>query len=206
MEAVLTTKDNTDFESDKNLWREGTTFKDLCNLTKQYIEGQIHFIPAYYGTEVDDETKEIAHYLSALNENGFMTRNSQPGRLETQYKQRACVDGFALQETALRIAKVGLISDLFVAVYRPGKNTDCMLPVTVEDFAPFTWAGSSNFEELESFTEFCSQKAMVALSSAWYVSVIDLVWGRKNHLWDTLAIELCYSVKSHPNLGLDSDV
>jgi len=41
--------------------------------------------------------------------------------------------------------------------------------------------------------------------SAWSVSVVDLRWGRTDHLWWNVSRELCYSERSHPELGLDTD-
>ena len=189
------------------LWQEAMTFADLCNLTAQFISGDISFIPSYGGSGVDEETDPIVPQLVKLNKHGFMTVDSQPGYLDEDWGQRACVDGFALKETALKIAALTLYTDLYIGVFEPGYDGGAIIPVIIRDFQPHGWAGSAGFEEIEFYKEVCNKRAIQALSQAWYISAIDLKWGRKNHLWKELTKVFdspsLYSIKPHPDLNPD---
>jgi hypothetical protein len=90
-------------------------------------------------------------------------------------------------------------------VVPPGLEAGFHTPVIVRDFMPHGWSGFSSFDEIQFFAEECGPRAVQELRTAWSVSVIDLEWGRTDHLWSNLARELCYSERPHPELGLDTD-
>lgn len=184
-------------------WKSAETFEQLCELTAKFIEGKSPFCPSYGGA-ADPETQSLVPYLAALNRSGFMTESSQPGEETESYKQRSYVDGYARETTAKQIARMSLYIDLHIVVYPVGQAIGSQTPVTVSDFHPFTWSGFFTGEEVEFYAqEFPNVQTI--LEPLWGVSVIDLVWGRQDYLWENLTRELCYSEVPHPNLMLDRD-
>jgi len=186
-------------------WAEAQSFGELCELTARFIEGDLAYMPGYLAEGVAEETNPIAPYLANLNRSGFLTVCSQPGQDEPDWKQRAFVDGFALEPVARQLAKVTLATDLLVVAAPPGYHTGYRLPVILRDFQPHGWSGSTGFEELEFFHEDCGLFAFAQLSEAWSVSVVDLVWGRERHIWEELARAISYSEKPHPDLDNGTD-
>jgi len=189
----------------KKAWKQATTFSDLCELTAQFIEERSPFLPGYGADSVDSETEPLVPYLAAFNHSGFLTTTSQPGEDHSDLKQRAFVDGFALEGVARRIHRVSLYSELHIVATPPGFPAGFHTPVTVSDFMPHTWTGFSCFGELEYFEKACGAFAFQELRTAWSVSIIDLQWGRNDYLWPQIAQAICYSEKPHPDLELDCD-
>lgn len=180
------------------VWQEVETFEELCELNARFMEGRLRFIPGWFGESLDPESEPLAPYLAAFNRAGFLTVVSQPGLDEGHSKQRAFVEGFAPEDTALGIKRLSLCSELYVYVARPGESGGCQTAVTIDHLSPYTWAGEATPDEeglfawMESHAEICNERAMEALRQAWFVSVIDLCWGRRGYLWDTLAKELVF--------------
>lgn len=184
-------------------WSEAQSFGELCDLMARFLEGEGEEAPGC--GPVEEETKPLIPYLVALNRAGFLTTCSQPGALSPEWRQRSFVDGFALEETARRIARLALFTDLHIVVSPPGHSAGYQTPVIVRDFMPHGWSGFTNFEEVEFFSEECSSLAVAELRCAWSVSVVDLVWGRLEYLWEKLSEALVFSEKPHPELGLEID-
>ena len=90
------------------IWQKIETFAGLCELNARFMEGKIRFTPGWFGEGLDAESEPIAPYLAAFNRAGFLTVVSQPGLDEGYSKQRAVVEGFACEATALRIEKLSL--------------------------------------------------------------------------------------------------
>ena len=188
----------------ERLWREAKTFEELCEINARFIEGDIDFSPIYGASSLDDESKPLVPYLAALNRAGFLTTCSQPGEDDGHSRQRACVQGLALEETALRIERLSLTSDLYIMTAEPGRYNGCMMPITIDFFRPHSWAGSASlddetgvFNDVLGFEKHCGEGAVRGLREAWEVCVIDLSWGRERYLWDVLANELCVMLNPH---------
>jgi len=58
-----------------------------------------------------------------------------------------------------------------------------MLPVTTDEFHPYTWCGGRDPIEDDGCDERLPLPALMAIESSWCVSVIDPQWGRKPYLW-----------------------
>jgi hypothetical protein len=194
----------------ETLWREAETFEELCELNARFVEGEIEFSPTYGAGSLDDESKPLIPYLAALNRAGFLTTSSQPGEDRGHSKQRAFVDGLALKETALRIERLSMFSDLYIMTTEPGRFNGCMMPITIDEFRPHSWGGAASlddengiFTEVMNFQENCNERAMQHLSQAWEVCVIDLCWGRSEYLWNQLANELCVMLNPHKGWGTE---
>lgn len=201
---------NLDNDSDdKKLWQSAKTFSELCDLTGQFINNDIDFMPAYFEAGVAEETNPLVPSLVELNKSGFMTIDSQPGEKDEDWQQRAFVDGFAMKDTALKLAALTLSTDLFVGAFPPENSSGISIPVVIRDFKPHAWGGFSQFEALENFEGICSADAMSELSQAWFVTIIDLQWGRQNYLWEKLDKVFTdpseYSIKPHPDLNPDDE-
>lgn len=154
-------------------WGDAQSFGDLCELMARFLEGEGDEAPGC--GPVEAETKALIPYLSAFNRVGFLTMCSQPGELSPEWRQRAFVDGFALEETARRIARLALFTDLHIVAAPPGYSVGFHTPVIVRDFMPHGWSGFTTFDEIEFFAEACSAQTVAELRCAWSVSVIDLV-------------------------------
>lgn len=194
-----------EISSPKGAWKNAKTFQDLCELMALFVEGKLPFSPSCGADTVDSETTALVPYLARFNRSGFLTLGSQPGEDSPEWKQRAFVDGFALEPIARRIARLSLYSDLHIVVAPPGFQAGFHTPVVINNFMPHGWAGFSTFEEIDDFAECCEATAIEELCLAWSVSVIDLQWGRTEHLWRELAREICYSERPHPDLELEVD-
>lgn len=193
------------------LWKNAKTLSEIGELTARWVEGTLPSHP-YYDGNPDKETESIQKYLINFNLNGLITTFSQPAESlnEKGYAQRAALEGFAEENTAKNIAALGLYTDLLMLVYPPGIKWGYQIPITLEEFRPFTWVGhSGGFEEdLGPFTEYCSKEVMEVLMTAWKVVVIDLQWGREDHLWQlvntalTEVLDKPFNVNSaHANEG-----
>jgi hypothetical protein len=197
----------------ERLWREAKSFEELCELNAQFIEGEIDFSPTYGASSLDEESKPLLTYLAALSRAGILTTCSQPGEDHGHSKQRAYLDGLVLKETAERLDRLSMTSDLYIMTTEPGHYKGCMMPITIDEFRPHSWGGAASlddetgiFTEVLGFKEYCSESAMQELSEAWEVCVIDLCWGRERYLWDVLANEFCVMLNPHEGwlaLGMD---
>ena len=127
-------------ESETELWRNARTIEDLGEATARWIEGTLRFHPCYYGEEVDAETTPLIGVLAKCNRSGLVTTCSQPGFQsdEEGFAQRACLEGYASEQTAKRIATLGLFTSLLVLIYPRDIVWGYQVPVTVEDYHPFT--------------------------------------------------------------------
>jgi hypothetical protein len=179
------------------VWREAETFAQLCELTAQFVTGASPFYPGWCSETLDDESAPLLEYLAAFNRAGFLTVNSQPGEPFRPgfdghcWAQRAYVCGFAPEPVAARIEALALCTDLLVTVHRPGEGGGYRVPCVVRGQRPCLWVGDALFEVLDHFADYCGKKALETLRSICSVNVIDLCWGRHEHLWSTLAQELC---------------
>ena len=172
-------------EPSAELWRDAKTLNEIGELTARWIEGSLPFHPCY-GDSSDEETETIQSQLINFNRNGFITTFSQPAEAwdEEGSAQRAAVEGFAEEVTAKRIAALGLHTDLLVLIYPPEVQWGYQIPISVRNFHPYTWLGSNvGFEDFDCFQEFCSAETMEIFKKLWKVVVIDLQWGREDHLW-----------------------
>jgi hypothetical protein len=198
------------------LWKNAKTLSEIGELTARWIEGTLPFHPCY-GENPDEETDSIQKHLINFNRNGLVTTFSQPAESlnEEGYAQRAALEGFTEEDTAKKIAALGLYTDLLVFVYPPEVKWGYQIPISLQEFRPFTWVGPRwEFEEgLGCFTEYCSEEAMKSLKASWQVVVIDLQWGREDHLWQlvntalTEILDKPFSVNSaHANEGIEEFV
>ena len=179
-------------------------------MTARWLLGAVRKHPSYPALP-DPETRRIIKPLVRLNRSGFITDFSQPAEpLQAGSAQRAAVSGFCPEPVALRLAAVTLLADLLVLVYPPNQGGGYQIPITLEDYRPFTWCGSFDPGEHIGELRGLSRKAREALRRSWYAVAIDPKWGRKGHLWRHLlrAIQkgtLPYDIAPAPGLGLDTD-
>lgn len=209
-----------DFETTNKVWSRAKSLKDLSELTVQWLEGKLecHFSQP---SEPDEETSEISAYLIQINQLGLLTEFSQPAKkLNDGSGQRACISGFSDEANAKKLVKLNLHTDMLVFIFAPGSLSSQIsygyqIPVTVEEYHPFTWCGSVSGHEMESFEELqlLGTDALTSIVESWYVIAIDTKWGRKSYLWDNLVKTLSdkmdsnnkYFAKPYPNHGLDVD-
>lgn len=202
------------YNQDRQAWKRSETLEDLGELTARWLEGSIEHSP-WYGGDPDPETEPIRGVLATFNRHGFVTTFSQPGvPLDDEgYAQRASVEGYATEAIARRLGTLALWTDLLMHVFAPGNyRGGYQIPVTVEEFRPFTWVGGYyGHAGLEHYAEDLSREAMVELSNAWTVSIIDPHWGREDYLWKHISEmlegqspETRFSVEPY-DTGLDFD-
>lgn len=172
-----------------HLWQSARDLLDLGELTAQWLEGRIDYLPAYGGGP-DPETADLVPALATANRAGFVTHFSQPGVPITEgCGQRAAVGGFCGEALANRIQTVVLGTDLVALVTSPGQANMIQIPITLDCGEAFTWLGGQLDEEnLEFFYSEDCPKALDALKAAWQVEMLDPVWGRDDLLWGRLAM------------------
>lgn len=159
----------------------------MGSLMARWLEGSITYQPAYLGPYSEPETLPLVPALAAFNRAGFVTAGSQPGYTEDGYAQRASVDAFCDPEIAARVERCLLGTDLVVLADPPGALHETKIPVSRLDGEAVTWAGGGlTFQEIGDFYAECHPEGVAALRTAWWVVVIDPVWGRRDELWPHL--------------------
>lgn len=201
--------------ADREAWERARTLEDLGELTARWLDGTLKYMPGY-ADEPDQETEPIRGVLAAANRRGLVTTDSQPGvPMDAGSGQRAAVEGYAKEEVARRLGALGLWTELLVFIFPPGDYSwGYRVPITVDEFHPFTWLGSSHRRvELQSDARYYSREALEELAGAWKVVIIDPRWGREWYLWEHLSAVLerrspedRFSVEPAPHLGLDDDL
>ena len=169
-------------------WRDAFTLLDVGELVARWLEGKIEETP-WYPAPAAEETAELVSTLARLNRLGLVTTQSQPGRRldKSGCAQRAAVEAMASETIARRVAALTLYTPLIVFPFKPGDAGGRMVPITLDEFHPFTWMGShSEYDDLAETKESLNVFAFAACAAAWTVVVIDPVWGRKRYMWDAL--------------------
>lgn len=172
------------------LWQRAAGLGDLGELMARWLEGAISYRPGYGAPSPADETTPLAAFLAACNRAGLITNQSQPGQpIGDGSGQRAWVEGFADEETAGRIWKAALPTDLLVMCSPPDAASDIEVAVTLDEDEMFTrTSGTTAAKYLrQSWEGEVGAGAVDALCDAWQVTLIDPVWGRNDLLWATLA-------------------
>ena len=85
-----------------------------------------------------------------------------------------------------RIAALALWTDLIVFAFPPGCGGGHYVPITIDEYRPFTWAGRHEPEAFEPYQESCGADAVEELRASWIIDVLDPQWGRPRYLWDHL--------------------
>lgn len=177
-------------------WAEAETVADLGELGALWLEGEIPSQPGYAelcGPDV--ETEHLVPVLARLNRAGFFTSGSQPGITpdsggENDHWQSAAVDGFVDDLTVLsRINSACTASGLHCIVHPRATRwrNDYRSAVSVTRFGgqDCTWFGACLSRRYLRFL-YGETGALDVLREAWQVTVIDLEWGRGDHLWSML--------------------
>ena len=207
-----------DFEITSEVWMKAKNLHDLGELTVQWLKGKLnsHFLQS---AEPDLETSKIADHLIQINQLGLVTGFSQPAELlKNGSGQRACVAGFSDETIAKKLATLNLYTDLIVFVFEPGwlfskKPYGYQVPITVEEYHPYTWCGSVSGDEMDEFEGLLGDEALISIAESWHIIAVDTNWGRKSYLWDNLVKTLSgsmdstnkYSANPYPGHGLDVD-
>lgn len=192
------------------IWSESKDLVDLCKFTNQWLRGERtdHITQS---SPPDEETDAIKDDLIWLNEHCFFTDFSQPATpLKNGCAQRASVSGFCSEIIAKKIATLCISSDLIVFAFPPVCFGGYFIPITIENYRPFTWIGTNDENNVTAYSNLLGEESLKAITDAWYVIIIDPVWGREKYIWSELkhAIEYGtgpYCVCPSPLLQLDVD-
>lgn len=176
---------------DARYWAEARTLDDLGELMARWLEGSIHYQPAWEGARPAPETESLVPALAALNRGGFVTHFSQPGMSVPagDGRQRAAVSGFGSEAVVHVIGRATLDSDLVALIYPPGGRLDGLqIPISVQGDLVGIWAGAEMGPDAieEFYGPDCHPEAVAALRGAWQATVIDPHWARNDLLWDRL--------------------
>lgn len=81
------------YEDDLQIWRKSDSWYKLCHLMTLFIDTKIPS-PHYFGHigQYNYENSRLCNKLRTLNNNGFLTVNSQPGGLEDCEIKRGYLD------------------------------------------------------------------------------------------------------------------
>ena len=191
-------------------WSEAKNIADLCRFTVQWLCGlrKVHITQS---CPPDNETELIKGYLIWLNEHQLFTDNSQPAlALNNGNAQRASVSGFCSEIVAKKVASLSISSDLVVFTFPPKSYGGYFIPITIEDYHPFTWNGVNDENNVGSYYELIGEQVYQAMQESWYVIVIDPLWGREKYMWDKLksVIEdgpFPFDVTPSPALKVEAD-
>lgn len=168
-------------------WLRARTLLELGELTAQWLEGGLTWLPGYNASVPDDETLHLVPILAALNRAGYVTDFSQPGYdLDAdRCGQRAAVGGFCDEALADALNAAASGTDLVVLRLPAGhvESSVQQLVVTLDDGQDYTWIGGTT---LEHYREDVSPEGLLALETACYVDICDPRWGRNDLLWPTL--------------------
>jgi hypothetical protein len=91
------------------------------------------------------------------------------------------------------------------------RESGYQIPITIDDYHPFTWHGLFDPQYVfDSFAGTLHHEALRALRRAWYIIVIDPVWGRRRYLWQQIEEVMRqgaapFDIRPSPNLALDVD-
>ena len=167
----------------KRAWRRARSFDELCELGARFSAGELDSFPGWGASALDTESDSISKHLVQLNQAGFLTLASQPGRRS----QRAFVCGFARAPLAralvLGARRAGLGAMRQTARGRGGPA----VAVTLQDGEPRVFTGhAARTEELALFQTWVGTKALRELARADYVSLHDPVWRRQQRLWKVI--------------------
>ena len=192
-------------------WLNTKNLNDIGELTAQWIEGNLPFYPLYGGETLDEEGFELRQSLTYFNRNGFVTTFSQPAEIldNEGFAQRACVEGLASEKTAKKLSILALTTNLLVFAFPPAWIGGYQIPITLDGFQPYTWCGGTFDGDLEHWEKAVSSSAFQEINSSWTVVIIDLVWGRKDYLWQEVSKILSdeydkrYSVVPGNDIGTD---
>lgn len=184
---------------DRPRWAAAKTLPDLCDLTAQWLAGDIQSQPSYYGpVDVDeDDAPGLTATLIALNRAGFLTHNSQCGFDGTGYDgahwtQIASVVGFCddvflkrlRHEPKLRGHRISIRASRPDRPYKRNPGDDVI--VTRRDGHPYTgFGGQLRARQVADLYDGCSDEAIEAVRSANHV-VIYTYGGHGNGMWPVL--------------------
>ncbi len=179
-------------KSDLAAWQSARALADLGELTARWIEGDLAAQPGYCGPS-DIEDPALVPLLAALNRAGFVTTGSQigesgPGYDGAHWQQRAAVEGFASERTALALIRAAAGGGLISVSYPPATlprwryRYDRSVTVTMREDREITGFGVQlprrHIRDSWIGYGICHRDAVNALCSAWQVTVIDPEWGR----------------------------
>jgi hypothetical protein len=168
-------------------WSKARSLADLGEITARWLLGLVPNHPCQEGPP-DLETNKIKRALIRLNRSGWVTDFSQPAEPHHNgCAQRACVSGFCDERLARTIATLMLCAELMALAFPPNGGGGYRIPITIDDYHPFIW--HALFDPQYVFNSFAGtfhHEALRALRRAWYIIVIDPVWGRQRYLWQQI--------------------
>ncbi|MCB9906228.1 MAG: hypothetical protein H6830_00760 [Planctomycetes bacterium] len=175
-------------------WRLAQDWTQLCELTIQFLEGELEVFPGWMAREIDEETDPLVPELAAACRAGFLTTASQPGGCPSHshdglpWRQKAFVVGFAhpeyIEGLTQRCAGTRLVVLDYPAVEGGGESQ----LVAEQGSRQYLWVGAAQGPaELEIFEEYLAGPALRSLEASRYVCVIDPEWGQDDLLWPLLA-------------------
>lgn len=174
-------------------WKAARTFGDMCDLMALWLEGRIRNRPAYLARRPEPETVPLITTLAAANRAGFLTDDSQPGRIGLTVRQRPAVTGFVHDRAFLRrLVFEARSAGLTVVTAGTGTSTGSepgRVTVTEVKGEPFTWYGGrvGRDDLLYLWLEpGLSLPAAGMLCTAEQVSLIDPAFGPGQRLWNVL--------------------
>lgn len=187
--------------SDREQWGKARNLTDLGNLMARWLTGDLQTRPGYYGPS-DLDTTELTDVCVNLCRSGFVTTDSQCAVQTVNsdgetVRSRAVISGFCNDANLARLHVAARGTGLFVIAQRGRlSGVDGSVVVTEVNGAPYylaggypgpddliaEWADIWCREDVPGLRRGISRRAFRAVRSAWYVSIIDLEWGRNDRL------------------------
>ncbi|MCA9001435.1 MAG: hypothetical protein KDB61_05900 [Planctomycetes bacterium] len=177
-------------------WQKATSYRELCLLAVEFLDGDLPAFPGWMAPDIDEETDPWVPQLVAANQRGFLTTASQPGGCPPlshdalPWRQRAFVVGFApaglVEELRGQVKGTRLSLFDFESSAAGGEPIGVLQQGPRESLFVGTGEGPA---ELAIFAEFVSPAALRELAETRYLCLVDPEWGRDDLLWPILANE-----------------
>jgi hypothetical protein len=189
--------------ADRLAWATAESFADVCELTARWLEGDVGSQPGYRPEDGPaDETRELVPVLAAACRAGYLTRDSQPGKVHTgltgyQVAQHAYVYGFAQDDVLQRLQTGAESAGLWVCYGKADRRLYDVDPTgrrqsrrrTVRDLRPDLGTVLPRKTLHDGWTGYgiCSDTVLDLLCDAWQVTIIDPETARNDRVWPVLA-------------------
>lgn len=181
--------------TDRRAWKGAATLEETGALMARWLEGDIASRPGYqprYGPEA--ETEDLVPVLAALNRQGYVTTDSQPGVREFTtsgafWFQRAAVTGFVRDPAlVLRLVDAAETAGLKVIVNdfddAPGHSAAAVTTCDGELVTAF--GGALPPGELQVMWRGLGRGAYAEITRARQLTLVDTRWGPSALLWDAM--------------------
>lgn len=171
-------------------WADAATFRELLELARRFLSGELPRFPGWGAAELDDESDDLRPALLRAAAAGLLPVASQPGEPFApghdghDWGRRAFVGGFVAPEALQGFRDAARAHGLDLLAAAPGEPAPPRwVPAGLRDGVPFLVLGpEARAQELEIFEEAAGPAARRALEPCPFLWLLDPLWGRRDAL------------------------